>query len=316
MKKIKLRREVKIGIFTLGMILLLYWGINFIKGTDLIRGTNTYYATYEQVTGLKPASAIVIKGFKVGVVQRMFFDPQVSEKIVIELRIKSRFRIPDDSKARIYSDGLMGGKAIEIDLGSSPKFLHKGDTLHTEWDQDLLEMAGSEFEYIKQKANALVNQINATLGALNTILTDNSGHITTTLGNVAKLSGSLEDVVSSEAADLKNTLHNLNALSKSLATAGPKLESSMGNLDKFSGYLASPKIPNAVDELSASLTEFNGLLERVNSGQGTVGKLMKDETLYDSLTVASSNLALLLEDLKANPKRYVHFSLFGGGKNK
>ncbi len=316
MAKIKIRREARIGIFSVAMIAVLYWGINFIKGTDLIRGTKTYYAVYDHVGGLQPSSPVVINGYKVGVVQKMSFDPDKSHKIVLQLRIKSRFNIPDNSSARMFSDGLMGGKAIEIVMGDSETYLDKGDTLFSKADKDLLEMAGSEMEYIKAKANAIVNQITATLSTLNAILAENQANIATTLGNVASISTTLDGVVSAEAKDLEGTIRNLNSLSRSLAAAGPKVDGMVANMETLSKTLASPKIPQAVDDLSSGMASLEQMLARVNSGQGTAGKLLNDQALYDSLCAASSSLNLLLEDLKTNPKRYVHFSLFGGGKNK
>jgi phospholipid/cholesterol/gamma-HCH transport system substrate-binding protein len=175
-------------------------------------------------------------------------------------------------------------------------------------------MAGSEVEFIKQKANALVNKMDATLSSLNTILEENSANIAVTLGHVAGISSSLDDVISSQSAQLKSTLQNLNRVTRSLAASAPRLESTMGNIESFSATLNSPATKESIDNLSASLTDLSDLLDRVNSGEGTAGKLMTDQALYDSLTSASSNLALLLEDLKANPKRYVHFSLFGRKK--
>lgn len=313
MKRIKLKKEVKVGIFSLTMILALYWAINFIKGTDLFRGTTTYYAAYDRVNGLQASSQIVIKGYKVGVVRKMHFDPAASGKIVLELGIKSRFRIPQNSRARIFSDGLMGGKAIEIELGDAPQYLHDGDTIRSEWDGGLLEMAGSEFEALKIKATAMTNKIDAVLDNLNGLLEDNADNLTVTLGNIARMSASLETVVTSESGDLKSIVDNLNSLSHTLSNSGPRLERTMSNLESFTGYLNSAQVAGAVDNLSSSLAALNAVLEKVNRGEGTAGKLMQDEALYDSLTAASSNLSSLLEDLKANPKRYVHFSLFGRG---
>ncbi len=316
MKKIKLKREVTTGIFAVAMILLLYWGINFIKGTDLIRGTNTYYALYDQVDGLQRSSPIVVKGFKVGVINKIAYDPEKSDKVVLELSVKSKFRIPANSRAVVFSDGLLSGKAIKIEMGDSPVALHDGDTLRSDWDTGILDNAGSDIEALKQRLGELTSKLGQALDNLNGIMEENSDNLALTFGSLARMSASLEDVVSTEANDLKGIVSNLNSLSGSLSKAGPKFDRMMVNMESFSSYLASERIRNTVDSLSVGVSHLNAMLDRVNSGQGTVGKLMNDEALYDSLTEASGNLARLLEDLRANPKRYVHFSLFGGGKNK
>lgn len=313
-KKIKLRKEARIGIFTVAMIFILYWGINFIKGTDLFRGTNTYYALYDQVGGLQISSQVVIQGYKVGVIRSMNFDPQESGRIAVELGIKSKFKIPVNSKARVFSDGLMGGKAIEIVLGDSGQYLNSGDTLYSELDKDILELAGSEFEYIKQKANVIINELTATLKNVNALLEQNTDNVTTTMDNLARMSGTLSNVLSAESEQLKSIIDNMNALSHTLKESGPKVDRIMANMESFTDSLRTSDISNAVDELTATLSQLNTALGTINDGKGTAGKMLTDEQLYDSLAEAASNLSLLLEDLKANPGRYVHFSLFGGGK--
>ena len=114
--KLKLSREFKIGFFGILMIAALYWGVNFLKGTDLFTSSVHYYAAYDQVNGLQPSAAVVIKGYKVGTISDISYDPQRSNNVVVEFAIKSKFKIPKDTKARIFSDGIMGGKSIELEL--------------------------------------------------------------------------------------------------------------------------------------------------------------------------------------------------------
>lgn len=307
----KLRREIKIGIFATAMLLLLYWGINFLRGTDLLKGTNTYYATYDQVNGLQPSSAIMIKGLKVGIIKNLSYNPKSSSKIVVELNIKSKYAIAKNSKARIFSDGLLGSKAMEIELGDSPQCLMDGDTLHSVSDKDFLEVAGSEFEFMKQRANQVINEVMLTLGNVNEILESNAKHINTTMTNMASISRSLDEIVSSEEADIKSIISNINHLSKTLKNSSSKIENIIGNIDGFTDSLSRSNIPLMVENLSLSLGELNTTLAKVNSGQGTVGKFLNDESLYDSLNMATGNLSRLLEDMKANPGRYLQFSVFG-----
>lgn len=125
----KLNKEFKIGFFGILMIALLYWGINFLKGTDLFSSDVKYYAVYDQVNGLESSASILIKGFKVGSISDISYDPARSQNVVVEFSISSKYPIPDDSKARIFSDGIMGGKAVELVLGKSANYLQEGDTL-------------------------------------------------------------------------------------------------------------------------------------------------------------------------------------------
>lgn len=298
-----MRKEVKIGIFALAMLLLLYWGINFIKGTDLVRGSRTYYAQYEQVAGVQISAPIVVQGYKVGVVQAMHFDPQKSKKITLELSVKSRFHIPADSRARIFSDGLLGGKAIEIQLGSSPEMLQQHDTIAS-------DIETSELENLQQHAERVVDRLTLALDGINALLESNAASLTTTLSNVADISTTLNSVVSREAAHVQAILGDVNALTASLRASAPKIESTLENIEAVSDTLRQARIGSLVGNLSSSLAELNATLTHLNAGNGTAGKLLTDEQLYHSLAEASKNLSALLEDLKANPKRYVHFSLF------
>ena len=314
--KLNMKREVKIGLFAVLMLVCLYWGVNFLKGRDLFNMNSTYYATYDQVNGIQNSSAIKIKGFKVGAVSKITYDPARSSKIVLELTIKSKYRIPVNSEARVYSDGIMGGKAIEIEMGNAADYLRSGDTIRSAVDKDFLEVAGSEFEFLKQKATELVNEITATLRTLNTLLAENSANVNATMANLAEISGSLNGVIGSESKSLRGIISNMNALSESLKNNSSRIEHIIANVDGFTDSLSRSDIPSAVENLNGSLARLDETLKKVNEGDGTLGRLVNDPALYDSLTAASGNLARLLEDLKAHPGRYIHISVFGGKKEK
>ncbi len=313
----KLKKEVKIGIFGLAMIALLIWGINFLKGTELFTSSQTYFATYDQVSGLQKSASVVIKGFKVGTITGMNYDIDGSGKIIVELSVKSKYKIPADSRARIFSDGLLGGKAIELVLGSSPECLRSGDSLISETDKDLLDVAGSEIEMVKQKLGDLVNNVNNTLGAVNQLLgEENQANIGRTLENLANLTGNANRLVINETAMIHQLIANLNTLSRSLSDNSGRIDNILANAESFTDSLSRAEIPTLVANLNSAVTSLNTTLGKIADGEGTAGKLVGDETLYNNLVVVSENLSALLEDLKTNPKRYVHFSLFGGGKDK
>ena len=299
--KLKLSREFKIGFFGILMIAALYWGVNFLKGTDLFTSSVHYYAAYDQVNGLQPSAAVVIKGY----------DPQRSNNVVVEFAIKSKFKIPKDTKARIFSDGIMGGKSIELELGRSDAYLHEGDTLFSEINKDFLEVAGSEFEFLKQRANDVISEMIVTLRGINKLLSDNSANLNATIGNVAAITGDLRSVVADEKGSLRETISNVNDLSRTLRDKTGQIDRIFTNVERFSDSLSQSRIPTLVAQMNGTLAELNRTLAKVNDGDGTVGKFVNDQALYDSLVQASSNLSALLLDLKQHPGRYVHFSVFG-----
>lgn len=307
----KLNREFKIGFFGIIMIAALYWGVNFLKGTDLFTSTVHYYAAYDQVNGLQPSASIVIKGFKVGAVSEIAYDPQRSENVVVEFAVKSKYRIPKDTKARIFSDGIMGGKAVELELGVSPEFLQEGDTLFSEINKDFLEVAGSEFEFLKQRANELIGEVLVTLKSVNTLLGENSASIHATLDNMAAMTGDLRGVLSDQKGNIGETMANLNALSHALEKSSGQIERIVSNTADFTDSLSKAQIPTAVAELNRAVNSLGDILGKIDAGEGTLGMLVADKALYDSLVASSANLSALLEDLRKHPSRYVNISVFG-----
>lgn len=311
----KIRREIRVGIFAIVTLLALYWGFNFIKGSDMLGRNNTYYAVYDQVGGIQKASGIMVKGYKVGVVTDIIFDPSVSDKVAVEMSIRSKFKLPTDSRARMFSDGIMGGRAIEIILGESPDHLRSGDTMRSETGLGLLEVAGSEFDALKQKAGGLVNDLTTTLANINSILTGNETALSNTLRNISQMSSTLNHVVQSQSGSLKEIISDMNSISSTLKANSENIGGIIGNVEQVTGNLSEADLASTVNNLASTLDEFNRTLAAANAGEGTLGKILKDESLYDSLNQTAENLAILLEDLKANPGRYVQFSVFGR-KNK
>ena len=260
---------------------------------------------------MQPSAAVVIKGYKVGTISDISYDPQRSNNVVVEFAIKSKFKIPKDTKARIFSDGIMGGKSIELELGRSDAYLHEGDTLFSEINKDFLEVAGSEFEFLKQRANDVISEMIVTLRGINKLLSDNSANLNATIGNVAAITGDLRSVVADEKGSLRETISNVNDLSRTLRDKTGQIDRIFTNVERFSDSLSQSRIPTLVAQMNGTLAELNRTLAKVNDGDGTVGKFVNDQALYDSLVQASSNLSALLLDLKQHPGRYVHFSVFG-----
>lgn len=308
-----MKREVKIGIFAVVMILAAWAGIRFLKGFDIFGRNAVYYASYDQVSGVQSASPIMMKGVKIGTVTGISFDPQRSQNVVLQFTIKRQYRIPIDSEAKIYSDGLMGGKAIEIVYGKSAEFLETGDTLRSVRGRDLMDVAGSELEFFKQKVSVLTEDLSRTLHNVNLLLETNAAHINGTLEHLDTMSGDLAAVLDSQKQNLESAVENLSAFSEMLGENAPRVDSMVGNLNRITTELADSGFAG---ELSTAVGQVNTLLEQIQGGDGTVGRLLTDPALYESLTEASDNLASLLADLEQYPGRYVHFSLFGRSPEK
>lgn len=306
----KIRKEVKIGFFAVIMLLALYWGINFLKGRDLFNNYNTFYTYYESVEGIQNAAPIVMKGIKIGSVTKLTFKPETNN-VQLQMNVKSNFDIPDDSVLRVSSASILGGKELTLELGSSSQMLKDGGVIMSTQDAGLFDLAGSELDVIKRRVGDILTQFSVTLESLNKILGDGGDDIVGTLNNLRMLTASLDNTVNK---DVKLMFNNINTVTGTLADNSTHIESMLSNLDDLSKQLSDSEIDATFAELKTVIGELNGALAKINNGDGSLGLLINDRALYDSLTVASGNLASLLSDLEANPKRYVHFSLFGGGK--
>ncbi len=299
-----MRREVKIGLFAVLMIAAFWAGGRFLKGFDLLSRNAVYYAAYDAVDGVQNASHVMIRGVKVGKVTKIILDPVHEGKVVLQLTIQRKYRLPSDSEARIFSYSIMSGKAIAIELGSSPQYLVKGDTLRSGVSRDLMDVAGSELDFFKQKLSQVTADVTRTMDNVNMILEQNAGSLAGTMSHLNSITGEVSDLLVTQRGNLNDAVSNLSRFSKTLGENSPRVDSIMMHLSDVSGQLARA-------DLERTLADIDAIVSRIESGDGTLGALVNDDQLYKSLTEASENLTSLLADVEAYPKRY--FSL-GSGK--
>lgn len=308
-----MKREVKIGLFAVLMIGAAWAGIRFLSGFDIFSRNDVYYAAYDQINGVQNASPIMMKGVKIGTVTGVSFDPARSRNVVLQFTIKRQYRIPANSEAKIFSNGFMGNKAIEITYGDATTYLQKGDTLRSSRDRDLMDVAGSELEFFKQKVSQVVGDLSKTLNSINSLVENNAGQVAGTMSHLNRITGDMQQILSSEKDNLQSAVRNLAAFSDMLGSNAERVDSIIGNIDRVTAQLSEEQFAR---HLNQTVAELHALLARINAGEGTVGQLMTDPRLYNSLNQASANLSSLLADLKQYPARYVHFSLFGSNPEK
>lgn len=303
-----MKREVKVGIFAIG-VLLVGWGVvRFLKGSEVFSSRNTYYAYYEQVSGIQTASNVVINGVTVGSVSSVTLDANPAKGVEVAFTVDKRYKIPVDSKARIFSEGIMGGNAVEVIYGSSSEFLPSNGTIEALGGTDLLAMAGSEIEFLNEKIETVVSSLTQTLESVNSLLAANTESLTSIVQNMDGVTGNVNAMLDSEREHLEQALASLSAFSKSLGDNAEQVDGIIDNMNTLSEQLAQSDL---VAELDGVAEQLNDLLTSVNNSEGNVGRLLSDDELYNNLTSASDNLAYLLADLQENPQRYINISVFG-----
>jgi phospholipid/cholesterol/gamma-HCH transport system substrate-binding protein len=298
-------RELKTGIVALLIIALSIWGYNFLKDKSLYNNTRVFYAEYLNVQGLVPKSPISINGLKVGSVEKITFHPRKRGVLIAHLSITNKIQFSKNSIAQIYSADFISGKSLKINIViDNDEFAVDGDTLVGEVDSGILGMINEQIGPLQSKVESFIVNTDSVMQNFNKILNTQ---------NQENIKMSLES--------FRLTLDNFNSISERVNVMfkeNNKMDSilnyaniSMRNLSQITDSLQKANIGATVLKLQNSLDSFNSILENIDAGQGTMGKLMKDDELYKNLTAASKELEELLREVKLHPKRFVHVSMFG-----
>jgi len=314
---VKIKREYTIAGVVLGGIALLVFGVNYLKGLDLFQKRNIYYAVYNDVSGITGSSPLFFHGFKVGQVVGTQLMPDGSGRIAVAFQVDADdLKLPRDSRLEIYSADLFT-RAAQIVLGDSSVMAQRGDTLLGDAQLSLTETVNQQIDPLKRKAEAMIASVDSVLTSVQGILNkDARGHLD---GSFADLHGTMTSVkqtaqrmdalFAAEAENIKLAMENITKLSATLAANQGRLNSIFANVDSLTASLASGELQNVLKDLSATSNELKGTLTKINGGQGTLGQLITNDSLYNNLEASSRQLDLLLEDLRLNPNRY--FSVFG-----
>lgn len=291
---------LKVGTFAVIVILVSWWGIKWLGGQNILLTNNIYHVYYDDVTGLMESARVKMRGVEVGNVRSITL---LDNNVEVELSVDAKYAdmIPANSVAEIASAGLMGGMEIYIIQGDSEEIMPDGATFEGRVRPDII---GS----LADKGGELLEGLNTTVDNLNTLLDDNGEGIGQLIANLESMTSTINGVLASSSDDIEGALSDLHAFTTTLTENSARIEAMIANLETFSGDLADADL---VNQLSATVDSLNAVLASVEGGNGSVGKLLNDAELYNSLTTASDNLGLLLEDVKAHPMRYVNISVFG-----
>lgn len=304
----RISKEFKVGTLAIVSITILYFGFNFLKGVDFLSSTNTYYALYENIGGLKPSNPIIINGFPAGRVGEIEFLQYNGNKILVSLEIEDNIRVNSGSTARLYNMDFMGSKAIELKLNTeSVNFHEDGDTLLSYVDEGLGALLQEGEKLVTEDLNITISRLNNLLESL----AGNSSKINTTLDNLSATSGELKSVLMRNGNNLDATFLNLKESTDVLESALVKLESTLKKTDTFADSLNNLQLNAVVKDLQGLVGNLNENITALSDQKGTLGKLIHDDSVYTNLNKAVADLDSLLVDIKENPGRYVNISVFG-----
>ena len=314
----KYKREIGIGLVFIVALALFIWGFSYLKGFNLFKEQRVLYAVYERVSGLTKANPVSINGLKVGQVSDIYFNPDFSGEIVVEITIETDIPIPQNSVALIYSSDLMGSKAINLQLSTDSLFVSNGDTLGTKVEASLKEAVNQQIQPLKAKAEELIMSIDTVVTVIKQIfneqarenLTSSLASIEQTFANLESASYNLDEMIAAEKVRLAEIMFNLESITTTIRENEDNIENILTNFSSISDSLAKAEIPQTFANINKVVGDVAGIIEKINNGEGSIGMLINDEGLYRDLQKSAEQLHLLMEDIRVNPKRYVRFSLF------
>ncbi len=301
----KLSREIKAAIFVLTTILLFIFGFNFLKGTSIIDRQKTIYAIYDEVDGLLVGANVMINGLSIGNVTELDFLPN-STKILVTLKVKDKLNFSSNSIASIYETGVLGGLAISIEpIFDRQSILQTGDTLRSSVRPGLTELINRQIEPLSRQLQSTITSIDSIFtGASNVLNVETQENIkesievlTSAINAVNNSATIIENTLTEKRSIINNTLDNIESITTNFAEVS----------NEFNNFPLNDILSN----LENSLDGINSLVNNINSDNSSFGRLINSDEVYINLNSSIENLNLLINDIKTNPKKYVHFSIFG-----
>lgn len=303
---------------------MLFIGVNYLKGFNPLANQDHFYAVYDKVEGLSVSNPVLVNGFKVGQVTRVEFHKSGDGKLLVEFTVdQSELKIPANSEAQIFSSDLFGSKAIQILRGDSSGYVSNLDTLIASNQEDITEAVRKELEPLRKKTDQLVKTVDEILTNVNAVFEDeatqglpaafkNLQRTVVTLENTAV---QLDSLVVENRAVFTNVMKNVDGIASNLNKHSDDITNIINNFSEVSDSLAAADFASTIKKADSALEGIAEITEKARNGEGTLGKLIVSDSLYNGLVATNQELELLLNDLQLNPWKYVKISIFGG-KNK
>ena len=301
----RLSKEIKAAFFVLSTILLFIFGFNFLKGSSLLDKQKTIYAVYDEVDGLLVGANVMINGLSIGNVIELDFLPN-STKILVTIKVKDKLNFSSISTASIYETGVLGGLAISIDpIFERESIVKTGDTLNSSVRPGLTELINRQIEPLSRQLQSTITSVDSIFtGASNVLnrqtqeeIKESINVLTSAIKAINNSSNIIEKTLTNKNTQINNTIDNFEKISS--------------NLSEVSNELNSFGLSSLLSNLEVSVDGISSIVNKLDSDKSTIGKLINEDEVYNNLNSSIESLNSLINDIKANPKKYVHFSVFG-----
>jgi phospholipid/cholesterol/gamma-HCH transport system substrate-binding protein len=305
---VKISKEFKVAALAVISGIILYLGVRFLKGTEVFSSNNTFYVVYDSVDGLTASNPVLINGLPVGYVDAIRLQQKKDNQILVALKIEENIILGDSTSAVLSTSDLLGSKAVVLNVKNINSPLEEGDTLIAEKDVGIAEL-------VQAKTLPIIDQLDTTITRINILLAafvQDTSSVSNTLENVEQTTFEVESMVSENRRDLNTVISNFRKLSEALADSERGIEPLMVKLNDVANKINEIELQSTVMKVDSTMANLQAITQKIEQQEGTMGKLVNNDSLYVNLNQTVSDLDSLLVDLKANPKRYVRFSIFGG----
>jgi len=318
---IRISKYTKLGFLILACLIILVWGINYLKGIDIFKRNTNYYVVYDRIEGLLKSSSVTINGYQVGQVSEINLMKDYSGRLFVKLSLQGDYKIAKGSIAKIVSSDIMGTKSIKMEILHSGEYYKPNDTIPGATEGDLKEQVSMQVLPLKKKAEELIASLDSALTVITYVfnketrdnLTESFENINRTVANIESASAELNKIMGS--GKINSIVTNLDSITMSINQNSGQITNIVKNFSSLSDSLSKLNISPVFAEISSSVAGINKIIQKLNTTDSSAGLLINDPVLYQNLNNLSSSLDLLLKDVRNNPKRYVHFSAFNIGKD-
>lgn len=301
-----MKKELKIGIFAVTVLAVSFFVLNYLRGEDIFNREAEYVSSYSNVEGLVASAPVYIKGYKAGKVTDVIYEAS-EDRFYVTCSVSKQFAVPADSKMMIYSVDIMGGKGVRLDLGDAVEMAADGDTLASGFEAGLMDGLSSEIGPLLSKVGMAVDSLSVTISGVNGILTEkNRSRISNSLANLEHTLANVKDIsanIDGKSEQIDVFIDNLAALSTQLGALVAKADSTMAGASKFIGSVNEADIAGTVESLKR-------LVDNISNPEGSVGRLLTEDDVYNSVDSLLSDIDDLISKIKENPKKYLKISVF------